>query len=582
MIKKNFIRLFEDSFRKNWYLPAFSNYGEDVTLTYQEAAVQVARLHLLFQQCGIEQNDKIALIGRNNANWAITYIATVTYGAVIVPILQDFTPHDVHHITNHSESKLLFVSDYIWENLEEENLHSVHAVFSLGDFSPIVLLNQPNPTESKNKKDSAVEIKSLDKEKITSIYIDKLFAEKYAFGFHKDDVRYINKPNSDIVSINYTSGTTGFSKGVLTSGNALAGNITFGLRTGLVAPQYKIVSFLPLAHSYGCAFDFLTPVCSGCHIHFIGRTPSPKILLKAFEEIKPNVIFLVPLIIEKIYKKQIQPLIEKPFVSWVLSIPFLDQAILSQVRKKMMDSFGGNFSQIVAGGAPLNAEVEEFFYKIKFPFTVGYGMTECAPLISFSDKSEFIPKSAGKVLDTMQVKIDNPDSKTGIGEIFVRGENVMSGYFKNQEATDAILDKDGWLHTGDLGTVDENGNIFIRGRNKTMILSANGQNIYPEEVESKLNNLPFVSESLIVEDNGKLIALVYPDYDAMDAQQLDNVSLEKVMAENLKMLNSMSANYEQVSKIQIYPKEFEKTPKKSIKRFLYSANFQTSNQLENS
>ena len=582
MIKKNFIRLFEDSFRKNWYLPAFSNYGEDVTLTYQEAAIQVARLHLLFQQCGIEQNDKIALIGKNNANWAITYIATVTYGAIVVPILQDFTPHDVHHITNHSESKLLFVSDYIWENLEEENLHTVLAVFSLGDFAPIVLLNQPSVTETKSKKESATEVKTLEKEKITSAQIDKLFAEKYSYGFHKDDVRYVNKPNTELVSINYTSGTTGFSKGVMTSGNALAGNITFGLRTGLVAPQYKIVSFLPLAHSYGCAFDFLTPVCSGCHIHFIGRTPSPKILLKAFEEIRPNVIFLVPLIIEKIYKKQIQPLIEKPFVSWVLSIPFLDQAILSQVRKKLMDSFGGNFSQIVAGGAPLNAEVEEFFYKIKFPFTVGYGMTECAPLISFSDKSEFIPKSAGKVLDTMHVKIDNPDSKTGIGEIFVRGENVMSGYFKNPEATEAILDKEGWLHTGDLGTVDENGNIFIRGRNKTMILSANGQNIYPEEVESKLNNLPFVSESLIVEDNGKLVALVYPDYDAMDAQNLDNNALESVMAENLKMLNSMSANYEQVSKIQIYPKEFEKTPKKSIKRFLYSANFQTSNQLENS
>lgn len=581
MIKKNFIRLFEDSFRKNWYLPAFSNYGENLTLSYQEAAVQVARLHLLFSECGIQKNDKIALIGKNNANWAITYIASVTYGAVVVPILQDFTPHDVHHITNHSESKLLFVSDYIWENLEEENLQTVMAVFSLTDFSNIVLLNQPPTTLLEENEDINIEL-PLNKEKLSSSYIDKLFAEKYPFGFHKDDVRYIDKANSEVVSINYTSGTTGFSKGVMTSGNALAGNITFGIRTKLVAPEYNIVSFLPLAHSYGCAFDFLTPVCTGCHIHFIGRTPSPKILLKAFEEIRPNVIFLVPLIVEKIYKKQIQPLLEKPFVSWVLSVPFLDQAILAQVRKKLIDAFGGNFSQIVAGGAPLNAEVEAFFYKIKFPFTVGYGMTECAPLISYSNKVDFIPKSAGKVLDTMEVKIDSPDPETGIGEIFVRGENVMSGYYKNQEATETMIDKDGWLHTGDLGTVDADGNVFIRGRNKTMILSANGQNIYPEEIESKLNNLPFVSESLIIEDNGRLTALVYPDYDAADAQKLGKAELESVMNENLKALNSISPNYEQVAKIQIYPTEFEKTPKKSIKRYLYSANFKETNNLNNS
>ncbi|VBB46514.1 AMP-dependent synthetase and ligase [uncultured Paludibacter sp.] len=582
MIKKNFIRLFEDSFRKNWYLPAYTNYGEDVTLTYQEVAVQVARLHLLFKQCDVKQNDKIALIGKNNANWAITYIATVAYGAVVVPILQDFTPHDVHHITNHSESKLMFVSDFVWENLEEEHLHTIRAVFSLNDFSPIVLLNQPTPTLMEEKEDYESVVQPLDKEKLSQQHIDKLFVGKYPYGFHKDDVRYADKPNSEIVSINYTSGTTGFSKGVMTSGNALAGNITFGFRTKLIAPGYNIVAFLPLAHAYGCAFDFLASTCMGCHIYFIGRTPSPKILLKAFEEVRPNVIFCVPLIIEKIYKKQIQPLLEKPFVSWVLSIPFLDQPILGQIRKHLVDAFGGNFSQIVVGGAPLNAEVEEFFHKIKFPFTVGYGMTECAPLISYSHKNDFLPKSAGKILDIMEAKIENPEPNTGIGEILVRGENVMSGYYKNQEATDAMIDKDGWLHTGDLGTIDKNGNIFIRGRNKTMILSANGQNIYPEELESKLNNMPFVGESLVVEDKGKLVALVFPDYDAADAQKLDKTALEKVMAENLKALNTMSASYEQVSKVQIYPTEFEKTPKKSIKRYLYSANFQTPEDLNNS
>ena len=582
MIKKNFIRLFEDSFRKNWYLPGFTNYAEDVTLTYREIAVQVAKLHILFKSCDIKQNDKIALIGKNNANWAVTYIATVTYGAIIVPILQDFTPHDVHHITNHSESKLMFVSDYIWENLEEEHLHTIQAVFSLTDFSLISLLNQPEPSLLEEKEDYTAIVQPLDKYKLSPRVIDNLFAEKYPNGFHKDDVRYADKPNSEIVSINYTSGTTGFSKGVMTSGNALAGNITFGFRTKLIAPGYNIVAFLPLAHAYGCAFDFLTSTCAGCHIHFIGRTPSPKILLKAFEEVRPNVIFCVPLIIEKIYKKQIQPLLEKPFVSWVLSVPLLDQTILSQIRKKLVDAFGGNFSEIVVGGAPLNAEVEAFFHKIKFPFTIGYGMTECAPLISYSNKNDFIPKSAGKVLDIMEIKIEYPDAETGIGEILVRGENVMSGYYKNPESTEAILDEEGWLHTGDLGTVDAEGNVFIRGRNKTMILSANGQNIYPEEIESKLNNLPFVAESLVIEDNGKLTALVFPDYDAADAQKLDAIELEKVMAENLKTLNKMSAGYEQVAKIQIYPTEFEKTPKKSIKRYLYSASFQMPNQMENS
>lgn len=572
MIKKNFIRLFEDSFRKNWHLPAFSNYGEGVTLSYKEVAVGVAKLHLLFKEAGVKPNDKIALVGRNNANWATVYIATVTFGAVIVPILQDFTPHDVHHIANHSESKLMFVSDTVWENLEEEHLNTVRVVFSLNDFLLISLLNCPVEALSKSENGHNDSELLLDKNRLTKQFVELRFKEKYVHGFHKDDVRYADKPNAEIVSINYTSGTTGFSKGVMTSGNALAGNVTFGLRTKLVEQGYNIVSFLPLAHAYGCAFDFLTPVCVGAHIHFIGRTPSPKILLKAFEEIRPNVIFLVPLIVEKIYKKQIQPILKKPFISWVLSIPLLDHTILSQIRKKLIDAFGGNFSQIVIGGAPLNVEVEEFFHKIKFPFTVGYGMTECAPLISFSDKSEFKIKSAGKILDIMEARIDCPDPETGIGEIIVRGENLMSGYYKNQEAADAIIDTQGWLHTGDLGTLDEQGNVFIKGRSKTMILSANGQNIYPEELESKLNNMPFVAESLIVEDKGKLVALVYPDYDAANTQHLDEDGLEKVMADNLRAMNRINAVYEQVSKVQIYPREFEKTPKKSIKRYLYSVN----------
>ncbi len=568
MIQQNFIRLFEDAFRNNWEFPAYSNYGEEMTITYADVAKRIAKLHILFEQVQLKPNDKVALIGRNNANWAIAYLAAVTYGSIIVPILQDFNPNDVHHIINHSESTLLFTGDNIWENLEEENLTTVKAVFSLTGFNCITLLNiAPKPLEAENQVYEQPVLKYLQPD-----YINSLFHAKYPHGFFRDHVRYLDKPNTEIVSINYTSGTTGFSKGVLTSGNALAGNITFGLRTGLVAPHYRIISFLPLAHAYGCAFEFLTSTCAGCHIHFIGKVPSPKILLNAFAEIKPNVVFLVPLIVEKIYKKQIQPLLARPSMRWVLSIPFLDQPVLTQIRKKLIDAFGGEFSQIVVGGAPLNAEVEDFFAKIKFPYTVGYGMTECAPLISYAHHKDFIPKSTGKLLDIMEAKLLNPDSETGVGEICVRGENVMSGYYKNPEATFNIIDNDGWLHTGDLGYIDAKQNIFIRGRNKTMILSANGQNIYPEEIEARLNNMPYVMESLVVENNGKLIALICPDYEAVDSEHLDQIQLEEVMEENRKMLNSVIASYESISKIQLYPHEFEKTPKKSIKRYLYAAN----------
>lgn len=569
MIPENFVRLFEDSFRKNWDLPAYSNYGEETTFTYADVAKRVARLHILFEQCQLSPNDKVALIGRNSANWAIAYVAVVTYGAVIVPILQDFNPNDVHHISNHSESKLLFTADNIWEALEEEKLTTVKAVFSLANFNCITLLNkEPKPDLAENEIHEQLVIKYLQPD-----YINSLFHAKYTHGFHRDNVRYIDKPNTEIVSINYTSGTTGFSKGVLTTGNALAGNITFAVGTGLIAPLYRIISFLPLAHAYGCAFDFLASTCAGCHIHFVGKIPTPKILLAAFAEIKPNIIFLVPLIVEKIYRKQIQPLLAKPTMRWVLSIPFLDTTILSQIRKKLVDAFGGEFYEIIIGGAPLNAEVEAFFTKIKFPFTIGYGMTECAPLISYADHKDFAPKSAGRILDNMKVKIADPNPDTGTGEICVKGEHVMVGYYKNEEATAAMIDADGWLHTGDLGTVDADGNIFIRGRNKTMILGASGQNIYPEEIEAKLNNMPFVMESLVIESNGKLIALVCPDYEAVDSEKIDNNKLDELMEENRKALNSIVAAYESISKIQLFPHEFEKTPKKSIKRYLYSAGF---------
>jgi long-chain acyl-CoA synthetase len=573
MIKENFIRLFEDAFRKYWDMPAYSNYGENITLTYADVANRVAKLHILFEQCNIQPFDKIALIGRNNANWAITYVASVTYGAVIVPILQDFNANDVHHITNHSESKLLFTSDNIWENLEEEKLTTVKAVFSLTDFNCLTIIDKKE--EEQNDFAPVIERNQVKPE-----VINTLFRSKYPHGFHKDHVRYIDKSNAELVSINYTSGTTGFSKGVMTSGNALAGNIVFAIGTGIIQERYKIISFLPLAHAYGCAFDFLTSTCRGCHVHFIGKIPSPKILLTAFAEIKPNVIFLVPLIIEKIYKKQIQPLIAKPTIRWVLRLPFLDQTILSTIRKKLIHAFGGEFAQLVCGGAPMNAEVEDFLQKIKFPYTVGYGMTECAPLISFTAADQFKAKSAGAVIPQMEAKIMDADPNTGIGEICVRGENLMNGYFKNQEATDSIIDDEGWLHTGDLGMIEADGTIFIRGRSKSMILGPSGQNIYPEEIEAKLNNMPFVMESLVVENNGRLHALVYPDYEAVDLEKLDQKQLEKVMEENRVVLNNIVASYESIAKIHLYPNEFEKTPKKSIKRYLYATAFSKAQGVE--
>ena len=568
MVKENFIELFADSFRKNWDLPGYSDYGENNTLTYADIARQVARLHLLFEQCHIRRDDKIALIGRNSSNWAITYVATVTYGAVIVPILHDFNPNDVHHIANHSESKLLFTGDSIWESLEEEKLTQVKAVFSLRDFRCLTLLNQYEAAGEDGQETDPID--RLEQDKLQPDHIARLFAERYPNGFTRDDIRYADKPNSELASINYTSGTTGFSKGVMTTCNNLAGNVTFGFRTKLVAPGYRIVCFLPMAHAYGCAFDFLASTCAGCHIHFIGKTPSPKVLLKAFAEVRPSVIFTVPLIIEKIYKKQILPLIAKPTMRWVLNIPLLNQTILGQIRKKLIDALGGEFREIIIGGAPLNAEVEEFFHKMKFPFTVGYGMTECAPLISYANKDEFIPKSCGRILDIMEVKIADPDPATGEGEICVRGENVMAGYYKNPEATAQTFDADGWLRTGDLGTVDQAGNIFIRGRAKTMILGANGQNIYPEEIESRLNNMPYVMESLVLESQGKLVALVYPDYEAVDSQHLNKEQLEGKMEENRQAVNALAGNYEKITKIQLFPHEFEKTPKKSIKRYLYN------------
>ena len=551
MIDENFIKIYEKSFKENWALPALTDYNTRETFTYGDMARQIARIHLLFRHCQIRRGDKIALIGRNTPRWVMAFFASVTYGAIIVPILQDFNPNDVHHIINHSDAVLLFSGSLAWEHIEMEKINQVRGAISLEDYSCL---------DQRDGEDIMQYLTDMEQH----------FEEAYPHGFTEKDIKYAELDNDKVCLINYTSGTTGFSKGVMLTGNNLAGNTCFGIRSKLHYKGSKCLSFLPLAHAYGCAFDLLTPLAVGTHVTLLGKIPSPKILLKALEEVKPNLIICVPLILEKVYRKQILPLLNKRTMRWALSLPVIDNRIYNQVCKKLIDAFGGRFEQVIVGGAPLNAEVEAFLHKIKFPFTVGYGMTECAPLISYTHWKEFVPRSSGRILpNIMEVKIDSSDPQLIPGEICVRGENVMKGYYKNPEATEKVL-VDGWLRTGDMGTVSEDGTIFIKGRYKTMILGANGQNVYPEEIESKLNNMPFVMESLVIEKDGKLVALVYPDFEAIDTYGLTNDDLPVAMEEVRRNLNKEVAPYENIAHIYIFQSEFEKTPKRSIKRYLYT------------
>ena len=552
MIKENFIKIYEESFKENWALPALTDYGKSKTFTFGDVATEIARIHLLFHECQVRRGDKIALIGKDSSRWCIAYMAVVTYGAIIVPILQDFNPNDVHHIINHSESVFLFVSDRIWDSLEEDKIEEVRGVFSLSDYRCLHQRDGENIQKL---------MKSLD-EKMT---------EKYPDGFTQEDIKYAELDNDKVVEINYTSGTTGFSKGVMLTGNNLAGNVTYARTLDLLFRGERELCFLPLAHAYSCAFNLLVPMAFGVHVYLLGKVPSPKILLKAFEEVKPNLILMVPLILEKIYKKMILPQLNKRTLKLALNIPLLDSRIYAQIRKHLVDALGGRFREVIVGGAAMNQEVTDFLYKIKFPFTIGYGMTECGPLISYDHNNEYVPGSCGQILKgIMKVRIDSEDPYNKVGEIQVSGENVMKGYYKNDEATQNVFTEDGWLRTGDLGTIDHDNRIFIRGRSKTMILGASGQNIYPEEIESKLNNLPFVMESLVVEKNGTLIGMVYPDYDTVDSTGISHTDLPVIMEQNRIELNKLLAPYETISEIQLYPTEFEKTPKKSIKRYLYS------------
>lgn len=561
MLDRNLIKLYEKSFRENREMAALTDYFKGETFSYYEVAKEIAKLHLMFKEAGIEKGDKIALIGRNNTRWCISYIATITYGAVIVPILQDFNPNDVINIVNHSESKLLFMGDNFWDDIEGDQIPNIDAVFSLTDYH-VIYEKQGDKLTSYMKN-------------IVSHY-----REAYPRGFSSDDIKFPEVANDEICLLNYTSGTTGSSKGVMLTVNNLTGNVCFAM--DMLNPDNgehyfrkggRTLSFLPLAHAYGCTFDFLAPLACGAHITLLGRIPSPKILIEAMKTTRPNLVCSVPLILEKVYRKSILPLLEKGPMSIAMRIPLINTAIYSTIRSKLMEQFGGCVELFIVGGAALNRETEDFLRTIKFPITVGYGMTECAPLISFEVAQRFKPGSCGRILGDglLESKILSRDPENIAGELLVRGEHVMKGYYKNEEATKAVLEEDGWLHTGDMCTMDADGTLYIRGRCKTMILSGSGQNIYPEEIEERLNNLYLVGESLVIENNGRLTALVVPDYELATAEGIDLDNLQEIMDKNLQELNNMVASYEKVANIVIHREEFVKTPKRSIKRYLYSA-----------
>ena len=550
-MEKSFIALIEESIKKNWDLDALTDY-KGATLQYKDVARKIEKIHIIFEESGVKPGDKIAVCGRNMSHWGVTFLATVTYGAVVVPILHEFKADQVHNIVNHSEAKLLFVGDVVWEALDESAMPNLEGIMLMNDFS--ILISRS--------------------EKLTYAreHLNELFGHKFPKNFRKEHVNYYKDQPEELLVLNYTSGTTSFSKGVMLPSRALWSNVEFGKEklNKILKAGDSVVSMLPMAHMYGLAFEFLYEFCNGCHVYFLTRMPSPKIILQAFAEVKPKIVIAVPLIIEKIIKKNVLPKLETPTMKFLLNVPFVSDKIREKVREQVMNAFGGNFYEVIVGGAAFNQEVEAFMRSINFPYTVGYGMTECAPIISYEDWEKFKAGSCGKPAPRMEVQILSRDPQNIPGEIVTRGDNVMLGYYKNQEATDEVIDADGWMHTGDLGVMDAEGNITIKGRSKNMLLGPSGQNIYPEEIEDKLNNLPYVNESIVIQAlDGKLAALVYPDFDAAFANGLTEKGVEEQMEANRVALNTQIAAYEQIARVKIYHEEFEKTPKKSIKRFLY-------------
>jgi long-chain acyl-CoA synthetase len=548
-MENRFLGLIETSIKNHWDLPAFSDY-EGHTYHYKDVARRIEKFHIILEHAGIKKGDKVALVGRNSSNWAICFFGILAYGAVAVPILHDFKPDNIHHIVNHSESKAVLAANSNWENMNDAKMPDVKLFMMLDNFSVI---------KSKNKETFTVRER-----------INEYFGKKYPRSFTSADVKYHVEKPEELAVLNYTSGTTSFSKGVMIPYRSLWSNTQYAYdNIPFIHAGDNFVCMLPMAHMYGLAFEILNGINKGCHIHFLTRTPSPRIIAESFMNIKPTLILAVPLIIEKIIKSKVFPELEKPLTRFLLKVPFIEKKLLEIVAAKLTASFGGNFKQIVIGGAGLNKDVENFLRSINFPYTVGYGMTECGPLIAYEQWDTYKAGSCGRVVDRMEAKIDSEDPVNAVGEILVRGTNVMLGYYKNPEATKSSFTKDGWLRTGDLGTIDEDGFIYIKGRSKTMILGPSGQNIYPEEIEQQLNNMAYVAESLIVSQNGKLVALIYPDWEQVDKQGIDHNKIEILMQENIKDLNELLPGYSKISGIKMYQEEFEKTPKRSIKRYLY-------------
>lgn len=547
-IQNSFIELIEQSIRNNWNQDALTDY-KGITLQYKDVARKIEKLHILFEHIGIKPGDKIALCGRNSANWTATFLGIITYGAVAVPILHEFKADNVHNIVNHSEARMLFVGDQVWENFNEAAMPHLDGIIELKNFDLVV---------SRSKELSYIRE-----------HLNEEFGKRYPCRFRAEQVNYRRELPEELAVINYTSGTTGYSKGVMLPYRSILSNIIHIHDKVGLKPGDRIVSMLPLGHIFGLVFDFLYGMTVGAHLWFLTRMPSPKIIAESFAEIRPRVIACVPLIVEKIFKKNILPKVDNRMGKLLLKLPIISDRIKEQIRQQAMEVFGGNFIEIVVGGAPFNPEVEAFLRKINFPYTIAYGMTECAPLICHSRWDEILYTSCGKTVANMETRVLSSDPEKIPGELVCKGANVMLGYYKNEEATAQTIDKDGWLHTGDMAIKDKEGNIFIKGRCKNMLLTASGQNIYPEEIEARLNNMPFVNESLVILSGNKLIALVYADNEEAYAQGFNTKQLEEAIENNRIELNKVLPAYCQITRVKLYPEEFEKTAKKSIKRFLY-------------
>jgi len=549
-MEQGFLQLIEDSIKKNWDLDALTDYN-GATLQYKDVARKIEKVHIFLEEAGVKKGDKIAICGRNSSHWGVTYLAILTYGAIVVPILHEFKADNIHHIVNHSDARMLYVGDRVWEDLNEQEMPKLEGIMLMTDFSVLVARNK----------------KLLHARE----HLNEIFGKKYPKNFRPEHVQYYKEQSPDeLAMINYTSGTTSSSKGVMIPYRALWSNMAFAESVLDLYPGDKVVSILPMAHTFGMSFEFLYEFVVGCHVYFLTRIPSPKIIAQAFADVKPRIVIAVPLVVEKIIKKKVLPQLEKNiWAQLMLNLPVLSDIVKKRICEQVTAGFGGNFIEVIMGGAPLNKEVESFLRSINFKYTVGYGMTECAPIISYEGWDKYKPYSCGKAAPRMEIKIDSPDPQNIPGEILTKGMNVMLGYYKNEEATKAAITPDGWLHTGDLGVLDAEGNLTIRGRSKNMILGPDGQNIYPEEIESELGSMPYVSECIVIQQEGKLVGLVYPDFDLANKEGIVNGKMATVMEENRVQLNQRLPNYCQISRIKIFYEEFEKTPKKSIKRYLY-------------